>query len=69
MLSGARNPRQTHVLCFNGNAALALDIHVVEVLIAHVTRVNDLRKLQDAVSQRRLAVVDVGDNAEVSNLG
>ena len=61
-------PRQTHVLRLDGDAALALDVHPVEVLRAHRPLVDDAGELQHAVGQRGLAVVDVGDDAEVPNL-
>ena len=61
-------PGQPHVLRLDGDAALALDVHPVEVLRAHRPLVDDAGELQHAVGQRGLAVVDVGDDAEVPNL-
>ena len=61
-------PRQPHVLGLDGDAALALDVHPVEVLGAHVPVRDDTGELQHPVGQRGLAVVDVGDDAEVPNL-
>ena len=58
-------PRQPDVLRLDRDPALALDVHAVEVLSAHVARLDDAGELQHAVGQRRLAVVDVGDDAEV----
>jgi hypothetical protein len=52
----------------DGDAALALDVHPVEVLRAHVDAfVDDAGDLQHAVGERRLAVVDVRDDAEVAD--
>ena len=64
----ARPPGQPHVLRLDGDAALALDVHPVQVLGPHVAVGDDAGELQHPVGQRRLAVVDVGDDAEVPNL-
>ena len=45
--------------------ALALEVHRVEHLRPHFLRVNGAGELEDAVGQRRLAVVDVGNYREV----
>ena len=66
---GARRPRQPDVLRLDGDAALALDVHPVEVLGAHVAALDDAGDLEHPVGQRRLAVVDVGDDAEVPDAG
>ena len=67
--TGARHPRQAHVLSLDGDTALALNVHVVQVLIAHVAFIDDLGQLQDAIRQGGLAVVDVCNDAEVTDLG
>ncbi|CAH0326311.1 hypothetical protein SRABI128_05263 [Microbacterium sp. Bi128] len=64
----AGGPRHPHRLRLDRDAALALDVHAVEVLRAHVAVGDDAGDLQHAVGQRRLAVVDVGDDAEVADL-
>ena len=51
------------------DAALALEVHRVEVLLAHVAGVDGAADLEDAIGQRRLAVVDVGDDREVADAG
>ncbi len=61
-------PRQPHVLRLDRDAAFPLDVHPVEVLGAHRPLVDDAGELQHPVGQRGLAVVDVGDDAEVPNL-
>ena len=43
----------------DGDAALALDIHGVEQLRLHVALLDGAGELEDAVGNRRLAVVDV----------
>ena len=47
--------------------ALALEIHRVEDLLPHVPLGDRAGQLEDAIGQRRLAMVDVGDDAEVSD--
>ena len=53
----------------DGDAALLLDIHVVEHLLLHLALGNGIRKLQKAVGKRALAVVDVRDDRKVSDVG
>ena len=50
----------------DGDAALALDVHAVEELLLHVALAHLPRELHDAVGDRRFAVVDVGNDAEIS---
>ena len=50
----------------DGNAALALKLHVVEDLILHFARADRVASFQQTVGERRLAVVNVRDNAKVS---
>ncbi len=57
-----------HRLALDGDAALALEVHLVEELFLHVARGHRAGDLEDAVGQRRLAVVDVGDDAEVADV-
>src|SRR5690606_25317705 len=46
-------------------APLTLDVHAVQVLVPHDALVDHPGELQHAVGERRLAVVDVRDDAEV----
>ena len=55
------------VLRLDGDAPLPLDVHRVEVLLAHEAGVDGTGDLEDAVRQRRLAVVDVADDGEVAD--
>ena len=48
--------------------ALALELHRVEQLRPHRARIDGVRQLEDPVGQRRLAVVDVGDDREVADV-
>ena len=51
------------------NAALALDIHGVEQLRLHVALVDGMGELEDAVTDRGLAMVDVRNDREVADVG
>ncbi len=60
--------RQRNGLGFDGNAALALDRIRVEHLRLHLTRLQTAAQLNDAVGERGLAVIDVGDDGEVADV-
>src|SRR5205085_11748019 len=47
--------------------ALALELHRVEHLLAHLPARDGVGELENAGGERRLAVVDVGDDREVAN--
>jgi hypothetical protein len=51
----------------DGDASLTLQIHVVQQLRFHITVRDGAGQLQNAVGQRRFAVVDVGDDGKISN--
>jgi len=53
-------------MSLDGDAALAFEIHVIEKLVLHLPLGNSPGELQDAVRQRRLPMVDVGDDGEIS---
>ena len=59
------HPRKAHVLRLDGDPALPLDVHPVEVLGPHRPRVDHAGELQHPIGQGGLAVVDVRDDAEV----
>ena len=48
------------------DALLALQVHRVEDLARHLAGVDRVGQLEQAVRQRRLAVIDVGDDREVA---
>ena len=52
----------------DGDAALALEVHRVEHLRLHLARLQRAGDLEKAVGQRRLAVIDVGDDREVADV-
>ena len=53
----------------NGNATLFLQFHGVQHLLSPDTLVNGVAFLQQPVGQGRLAVVDVGNDGEITNFG
>ena len=55
--------------CLDGNAPFPLQIHGVQQLLGPQPQVNGLALLHQPVRQRGLAVVDVGNNGKVSNVG
>jgi hypothetical protein len=65
-LAVARRVEHAHRLRLDRDAALALQVHRVQQLRAHLARGNRVRELEDAIGQRRLAVVDVRDDREVA---
>ena len=56
-------------LRLDGNALLPLQVHLVQHLLAHVAGGDGAGRLQEAVCQRGLAVVDMCDDAEVADTG
>ena len=62
---------QPHRLRLDGDAALALDIHGIEhlLLARHFAVRQPARHLDQAVGQRRFAMVDMGDDGEVADVG
>ncbi len=58
---------QSDGLRFDRDAPFPLDVHPVEVLGAHRAVVDNAGDLQHPIGQGRLAVVDMGDDAEVSD--
>ena len=57
-----------HRLGLDRDPALALELHRVEHLGPHFLRVDGAGELEDPVGERRLAVVDVGDDREVADV-
>ena len=60
---------QANRLRLDGDAALALQLHLVEHLLAHLAGFEPARGLDQPVGQGRLAVVDMGDDREVADEG
>ena len=59
---------QRHALRLDGDAALPLQVHRIEHLLGHFPRAQAAAKLNEAVGERGLAVVNVGDNRKIANV-
>ena len=57
---------EPHGARLDRDALLALEVHRVEDLARHLAGVDRVRELEQPVGERRLAVVDVGDDREVA---
>ena len=57
-----RSIGQSHALGFDGNAALALNIHGVENLSGHFTISQASTDLNKAICNSRFAMVNMGNN-------
>ena len=60
-------PGHAHRLRLDRDPALSLELHRVEELLAHVALRDGPGQLEDAIRERRLAVVDVRDDREIAN--
>ena len=60
-------PRHTHCLRFDGDATLLLDIHAIEEPVSHLAFRHDAAQLQNTIRNRRFTMIDMRDNAEVTN--
>ena len=55
-------------MAFDGNAALALQIHIVQCLCLHIALADRVGVFQQAVGERTFPVVNVCNNAKVANI-
>ncbi len=55
-------------LHLDSDAALALEVHFVEHLITHFTRLNRAGAFKEPIREGRLAVINMGDDAEVADV-
>ena len=53
--------------CLDGNAAFAFELHIVEELRFHIACGNGVGVLQNPVRKGALAVVDMRDDAEITD--
>ena len=65
LLAVRRGVVQADRVRLDGDAALALEVHRVEDLRLHLAGLQGAGDLEKPVGQRRLAVVDVGDDREI----
>ncbi len=56
-------------MSFDGDAALALDIHGIEHLLLHFAHTQATAQLNHAVSQGGLTVINMRDDGEVADMG
>ena len=68
-LAVVRRVLEAHGLGLDGDPALALDVHVIEHLLAHLALGEAAGGLDQPVGERLLAVVDVGDDREIADMG
>ena len=66
-LAVGRGVGQPHGAGLDGDATLALEIHAIEQLCAHVTAGDGAGLLDQPVGERRLAVVNVRDDTEAAD--
>jgi hypothetical protein len=58
---------QAHRLRLDRDAAFLLNIHIIENLRGHFARGQAACRLDQPVSQSGLAVIDMGDDAEIAD--
>src|ERR1035438_225401 len=58
---------QAHGMGFDGDAALALQVHGVEDLLHHLALRERAGGLQQPVGQRRFPMIDVRDDGEIAD--
>lgn len=68
-LAGFVGVSHASYLELDGDATLALEVHVVEELLLHLTLLDGSGGLEELIGESGLAVVDVGDDAEVADVG
>src|ERR1035437_9563506 len=61
-----RSVEHGHRVRLDGNAPLLLQIHRIEQLVLHFARRNGAGPMQQPVRKRRLPMIDMGDDAEIS---
>ena len=64
----ARGVGKANRLSLDGDAALALELHRIEELVAHLARTHAAAALDQPVGQGRLPMVDMGDDREVADV-
>src|ERR1700732_3518999 len=67
-LAGYRLETQRHALGFDGDAALALQIHGVEHLGLHLACIESTAFLDEAIGQCRFAVVNMSNDGKIADI-
>ena len=57
---------EPHGASLDRDSLFALEVHRVQHLAGHLARVDSVRQLEEAIGQRGLAVIDVGDDRKVA---
>src|SRR5208282_5981660 len=58
---------EAHGLRLDCDAALALELHIVEHLLAHLARLEPAASLDQPIGQSRFAVIDMRDDREIAD--
>ena len=66
--AGVAPVAQRYALGLDRNPALALQVHGIQHLFLHLPIAQAAAVVNEAVGQRRFAVVDMGDNGKISNV-
>ena len=61
-------PVHAHGLRLDGDAALPLQLHVVQELVLRLARGHRSRLLQQPIAQRALAMIDVRNDREIAQV-
>jgi hypothetical protein len=59
---------KAHGLRLDGDAALFLDVHIIENLLGHLARLEPAAGLNQAVGEGAFSMIDMGDDGEVANM-
>jgi hypothetical protein len=55
-------------VAFDGDSPLPFEVHIIQSLVLHLALSNGSSGLEQPIGQGAFTVVDVGDNAEISNV-
>ena len=53
---------------FNGNSFLSFQVHIIQHLVHHISFADGVGRLQKAVSQGGFAVVNMSDDAKITDV-
>jgi uncharacterized UPF0160 family protein len=64
----SRAPWQSNCLALDGDSSFAFYIHSVEILLAHISSIDDASDPKHSVGESGFSVINMGDDAKVSDL-
>jgi hypothetical protein len=67
VIHAIHSPRHAHGLTLDRDSSFALDVHAIEILGPHVAVANNPSDSEHAVGERGFSVIDVRDDAEISD--